>query len=312
MAKKLDQEKGLAISGFMIALISGIQNPKDFKAKFDALANAIYTLGVKVNPLIATSIWLASKLLTKKTGDALAKFIDALIKPLSEYKPKTLEAASKVIESIGKMLLMISAAIGIITVLVTMDLKSTLIGAGIVVAIIGILLGMATLVALVPKKMMLKGIEGIQAIGKAAFYASAAIAIIALCTAVFGIEGVLAASKIVVGIIVTLLGMARLIASDADKSLPAGIDGLEKIAKAAMWASLSIGIIALLIKIFDIPTVLIGAVIVVAIIGVLIFLVAKCTDDKGELTAGVKGLKKISQALLLITASIAILTYLVS
>lgn len=312
MAKKLDQEKGLAISGFMIALISGIQNPKDFKAKFDALANAIYTLGVKVNPLIATSIWLSSKLLTKKTGDALAKFIDALIKPLSEYKPKTLEAASKVIESIGKMLLMISAAIGIITVLVMMDLKSTLIGAGIVVAIIGILLGMATLVALVPKKMMLKGIEGIQAIGKAAFYASAAIAIIALCTAVFGIEGVLAASKIVVGIIVTLLGMARLIASDADKSLPAGIDGLEKIAKAAMWASLSIGIIALLIKIFDIPTVLIGVGIVVAIIGVLIFLVAKCTDDKGELTAGVKGLKKISRALLLITASIAILTYLVS
>ena len=182
MAKKLDQEKGLAISGFMIALISGIQNPKDFKAKFDALANAIYTLGVKVNPLIATSIWLASKLLTKKTGDALAKFIDALIKPLSEYKPKTLEAASKVIESIGKMLLMISAAIGIITVLVMMDLKSTLIGAGIVVAIIR----------------------------------------------------------------------------------------------------------------------------------VLIFLVAKCTDDKGELTAGVKGLKKISQALLLITVSIAILTYLVS
>ena len=181
--------------------------------KFDAITKIIQTLGKEINPLIAISIVLSSKLLTPKVGKSLVKFIDAIVNPLTKYKPKNLEAASKVISAVGKMLLHISAAIAILTVLVMIDLKSTLIGAGIVVGIITILLGLSTLISLIPGKMLAKGLDGLKHVAQAAMYASLSIAVIAATMALFGLQGVLVGAGIVVGIIVVLLSIVQFITS---------------------------------------------------------------------------------------------------
>ena len=258
------------------------------------------------------SIWIASKLLTEKVGKSLVKFIDALVKPLADYDPEKLKAASEIINSVGKMILKISLAIGILVVLLAMtDVGTVLIGAGIIVGIIVVLLGLASLLAFVPKKMLVKGLDGLEHVSKAAMWASLSIAIIALTAKLFGLEMVQASALIVVGIITTLLGIARLIATEEEKNLPKGIEGLSELSKAAMWASISIGIIALLIKIFDVPTVLWGTGIVIAVILALAGAAALISGKDGELKAGVKGLKTLAWAMLIITVSIGLMAYLV-
>lgn len=54
--------------------------------------------------------------------------------------------------------------------------------------------------------------------------------------------------------------------------LAKGIEGLESIAKTAMWASISIGILTLLMTLFDVEEVLISTAIVVGIIVTLLVL----------------------------------------
>ena len=180
---------------------------KTFINKINAVVGAILEFG-KINILVSTTIWVASKMLTKKVGESLAKFVEALVKPLAKYDSKTLKGAADTIKAVGKMLLYISSAIAILTLLVALDLKSTLIAAGIVLGVIVILLGLSQLIALIPAKWLAKGIEGLESVAKAALWASLSIGIIALLSAIFGLDTVLTSAEIVVGIISILLGMA--------------------------------------------------------------------------------------------------------
>ena len=142
MSKKLDPAAGQSIADFLVAITDPIKNPKEFQKRMVAVVNSILMLK-HINILTALNIWMASKLLNGKTGKALAKFVETLVSPLDKFKDSTVKHAGKVIEAVGNMLLKISFAIGILTALVALDLKSTLIAAGIVVGIIVILLGLA-------------------------------------------------------------------------------------------------------------------------------------------------------------------------
>ena len=76
----------------------------------------------------------------------------------------------------------------------------------------------------------------------------------------------------------------------------------------------AIGIIALLIKIFDLGLIIAGTLIVIAIIAALVFAVKLISDDEkqSQMKGGVHGLLILSIALLIIVGALGIITYIVS
>lgn len=133
---------------------------------------------------------------------------------------------------------------------------------------------------------------------------SLAIGIMAILLTLFDVGTILAGTGIVVGIIAIILGLIQGLASKDKKTLANASDAIKAIYKFLLWTVVAIGLIAVLIKIFDVSTILIGAGIVVGIVLTLVglaFILAKC--DAKQLQES----RKIINALMRIVLVVSLL-----
>ena len=154
-----------------------------------------------------------------------------------------------------------------------------------------------------------------QGLSKAVLTLSIAIGVMVLIVSLAKIEDILLALGIITLTTVGLVGIAKWIGSkDTQKELDAGIKGLEILTKSALLVVGAIGLMTLIVTLFNTNDVLLGlGIVAITITGLVIatkFLSGKDTEE--TINSGVKNLQKLCISLLIVTAAIGIMTLIVS
>lgn len=299
--KKL--EKSMNALNKLAASLNNIKINKDTTNGLKAITG-VFTVFKDIKVTTIMSLWMASKVMKPKTGKAISGFLIALFDPLAKknYDSKLIKGVADLMDAIGKMVLKLSIAIGILALIAALDIKNLLIATGIVVGIVITLLTITQLIAILPAKMLAKGLDGLDHIAKCVLYLSVAIGLLALLVTIFDVETIMVGTGIVMGIVTSLLLLVTKLASKDKKTLAAGGEVIEQISSLLFKMVIAIGIIALLIKIFDMSTIIVGTLIVMGIFTVLVFGVYKLAGvDEKQLKSASKLVKSMTLMLLVVS-----------
>lgn len=150
----------------------------------------------------------------------------------------------------------------------------------------------------------------LSSIGKVILMIVASIGIL-MALVLIDLGALLIATGITAGIILGIAVFTKYLAKNS-KDISKGTQGLEAVGKAIFLVVTAIGIMTLLVK-FDLKNTVIATVISLGIMLAMVELAKLLTgDNQKQLTEGVKGLKKLSVALLLVTASVGIMALLIT
>ena len=249
------------------------------------------------------------KKLDGQTGKRLGEFMSSIDKSASKSDPKKTVQGMLNMQNIAKTILIMVGAIGILVLLTVLDMGAVLVATSTMLVVLGAIVGTVYLIAKQHKEMT-AGLAGLLTIGKAVLMLVGAVGILALLT-MLDMSAVMVATGLTIVLLAAVVGTVYIL-SKQEKELKAGLSGLLTIGKAVLMLVGAIGILTLLVAV-DLRAVLVATsialVLLLAVAGVASYLTGE--KDK-EMKAGVKGLKTLTMAVLVLVAAIGLMTLLVA
>ena len=249
------------------------------------------------------------KKLDGQTGKRLGEFMSSIDKSASKSDPKKTVQGMLNMQNIAKTILIMVGAIGILVLLTMLDMGAVLVATSTMLVVLGAIVGTVYLIAKQQKEMT-AGLSGLFTIGKAVLMLVGAVGILALLT-MLDMSAVMVATGLTIVLLAAVVGTVYIL-SKQEKELKAGLNGLATVGKAVLMLVGAIGILTLLVAV-DLRAVLVATsialVLLLAVAGVASYLTGE--KDK-EMKAGVKGLKTLTMAVLVLVAAIGLMTLLVA
>lgn len=291
----IDKEIPKGLSKFVMALLSPLPRKKKHlkyaERQLKFLKDALVIIGeLPVIKLFFLNI-LGEKL-KPEYGKSVGQFIAAIIAPLQAIEKDELETAQNVVNAITKLLSSIVIAIAVLTALVMIDLKSTLIGTTLILGIIAVLVGLSKWIGS-EKKEIKSGAKGMADLGKAVMYITIAIGLMSLLVTLFDLKTLLISTITVLSIMALLILMSKMAGGKEEKHIATGIKGLLWLSMALVIVVGAIGLMALLFTKFKVSDILLGTLVVIGIMAALVgltYLLSKIEDKElkhAEIALGV-------------------------
>lgn len=313
--EKLDPKNAEKFGDYMAKFISPFKDID--KDKLEGVMGIIKTLNTSLMYVVgAIAILTVLAMIDMKAMGAATIAVVGILWSLTRFMKKIskmgkdIAAGGKTVSELGKGILMVSAAIGIITLLLMItDIGTITTGTTIVLGVLWSMVEMQKKIAK-EQKGIKKGKVAVAQLGDALWKVVAAIGIMALLLKIFDIGTILMGTGLVLGVVFALTYMTKMLASGHDeKDATKAASSMAGICKALLWVSAAITIMTILVMI-DLKSTIVGTVIVLAIIGMMVLMVkALASVEEKQLNAG-KNTLMVLTACLVAVSLIALFTFI--